>query len=349
MLRLLKLILAGALALVLLALGALWIGASMSLDRSYSHTAASGALPAFQEGGRSRLVQIAANGYSFRARIAGFDNPNPKGDLLLLHGFPETSIMYEPLIAAASEAGYRVVAFDQRGYSPGARPEGRSSYGGEQLVADALAVADAVGFDRFHLVGHDWGAGVTYVAGAIAPERFHSLATLAVPHSARLIEGMRAVPAQLLKSWYMMFFQLRGIAELAVERNDWALIRKLWKDWSPDFELPEEEWAELRATFAAAGVKRAMLGYYRQNVSPAIMLGLKKTEATRLTTVPVRTLAITGADDGCMDTRLYDHVFSAEDFPNGFRVERIQGAGHFTHQEKPEEVNRLLLDWLTEG
>ena len=85
-----------------------------------------------------------------------------------------------------------------------------------------------------------------------------------------------------------------------------------------------------------------MLSYYRQNVSPGIMLGLKTTEATALTTVPVRTLAITGADDGCIDTRLYDHVFLNEDFPSGFRVGRIQDAGHFTqsHARKKRSPSR---------
>ena len=92
-----------------------------------------------------------------------------------------------------------------------------------------------------------------------------------------------------------------------------------------------------------------MLSYYRQNASPSVLLGLKKTAANQFTTIPVRTLAITGADDGCMDTRLYDHVFCDEDFPSGFRVERIEGAGHFTHQEKPEKINRLLLGWLGES
>jgi pimeloyl-ACP methyl ester carboxylesterase len=212
-----------------------------------------------------------------------------------------------------------------------------------------IAWLDELGEESAHLIGHDWGAGITYMAGALAPERFQSLTTIAVPHAARLPDGMRAVPSQLANSWYMMFFQLRGIAEIAVERNDWSLIKRLWRNWSPNFDLPAEEWASLRETFAAPGVKNAMLSYYRQNVSPGIMLGLKKTEAACLTTVPVRTLAITGADDGCMDSRLYDHVFLEQDFPKGFRVERIQGAGHFTHQEKPDEINRLILDWMKQS
>jgi pimeloyl-ACP methyl ester carboxylesterase len=82
---------------------------------------------------------------------------------------------------------------------------------------------DDLGEDKAHLIGHDWGAGVAYTAGALAPERFHSITTIAVPHAARLPEGIRQVPSQLAKSWYMMFFQLRGVAEYVVERKDWSL------------------------------------------------------------------------------------------------------------------------------
>jgi len=161
-----------------------------------------------------------------------------------------------------------------------------------------------------------------------------------------MADGIRQVPGQILKSWYMNFFQLRGLSDWRVERDDWALIRRLWRDWSPSFQLPESEWVSLRSTFAAPGVKRAMLAYYRQNASPAIMLGLKRTPAMDLTTVPVRTLALTGSEDGCIDTRLYDYVFHDDDFPRGYCVERIEGAGHFLHQEKPDLVNARLLDWM---
>ena len=145
---------AGIFALALLYVA---VSAAMSLDRSYAHTQATEMLPLFAAGRSAPIARIAANNMEFRARVAGFDNPAPRGDLLLLHGFPETSIMYEPLIDAAAAAGFRVVAPDQRGYSPGARPNDRGDYSGAQLVADALAIADAVGFERFHLVGHDWG------------------------------------------------------------------------------------------------------------------------------------------------------------------------------------------------
>jgi pimeloyl-ACP methyl ester carboxylesterase len=293
-------------------------------------------------------ITLSNGSLEFSALACGHEANRGQPLVICLHGFPDNARSFRFQLPALAEAGYRAIAPTLRGYEPASQPAD-GDYSFATLGRDVLAWMDELGEDKVHLVGHDWGAGITYVAGALAPERFHSLTTIAVPHAARFPDGIRKVPAQMRKSWYMMFFQLRGIAEFAVERDDWSLIKRLWKNWSPGFALPEEEWESLRATFAAPGVKQAMLGYYRQNVSPGIMLGLKKTEATALTTVPVRTLAITGADDGCIDTRLYDHVFLDEDFPNGFRVERIQNAGHFTHQEKPEEVNRLILDWLKEA
>jgi pimeloyl-ACP methyl ester carboxylesterase len=290
-------------------------------------------------------LNLSNGSLEFSALASGLKE-NGGGPLVLcLHGFPDNARSFRFQMPALANAGYRVIAPTLRGYEPSSQPDDED-YSFGALARDVIAWLDELNEDKAHLIGHDWGAGIAYVAGALAPDRFHSLTTIAVPHAARFPEGMRNVPSQLANSWYMMFFQLRGIAEIAVERNDWSLIKRLWRNWSPGFRLPEEEWTNLRKTFEAPGVKRAMLSYYRQNVSPGIMLGWKKTEATALTTVPVRTLAITGADDGCMDTRLYDHLFLEEDFPNGFRVERIQGAGHFTHQEKPAEVNRLILDWM---
>jgi len=292
---------------------------------------------------------IVKNGsLEFSALTCGLKENQGKPLIICLHGFPDNARSFRFQLPAFAAAGYRVIAPTMRGYEPSSQPEDED-YTLAAMGRDVLAWMDDLGEKKAHLIGHDWGAAITYVAGALAPERFDSLTTIAVPHGARLPEGMRLVPSQLRNSWYMMFFQLRGIAEIAVERKDWALVKRLWKDWSPDFDLPDIEWAGLRETFEAPGVKRAMLSYYRQNVSPGIMLGFKKTEANLLTTVPVRTLAITGADDGCMDTRLYDHVFMDEDFPNGFCVERIQGAGHFTHQEKPDEINRLILDWMKQA
>ena len=282
---------------------------------------------------------------TFTAFASGFDK-NPDGPVVIcLHGFPDNARSFRFQLPALADAGYRGIAVTMRGYEPSSQPTD-NDYSLATLARDVVAWIDELGVDRVHLLGHDWGAAVTYVAGALAPERFESLATIAVPHAARFPDGIKKVPRQASRSWYMSFFQLRGIAEFAVERNDWALVKRLYKTWSPGLDLSDDDWANLRSTFAAPGVKKAMLAYYRQNVSPGVLLGWKKTEAAALTTVPVRTLAVTGEDDGCMDTRLYDHVFHDDDFPNGVRVERIHGAGHFVHQECPDEINELLLDWM---
>ena len=107
------------------------------------------------------LVRIRANGMTFRARVAGSENVSGDG-VILLHGFPETSIMWEPLLKKLGKAGYRAIAFDQRGYSPGARPQMQSEYTKGKLANDVIAIADAAGFRKFHVIGHDFGGAIAW-------------------------------------------------------------------------------------------------------------------------------------------------------------------------------------------
>ncbi len=265
--------------------------------------------------------------------------------VLCLHGFPDNPHTFRHLLLALAEAGYRGVAPTMRGYEPSSQPE-NGDYTIGSMVEDVLAWIDGLGVEQVHLVGHDWGAVVAYVAAAVAPQRFSSLTTMAVPHTLRISQGVRRVPSQVFKVWYQGFFQLRGPAEWALKRNDWALVKRLCATWSPGFSLDEVEWGNRRETFEAPGVLQAMLAYYRQNLSPRIMMGFIPNEARTLTKIPVRTLALTGAEDGCIDTRLYDHVFFEEDFPAGFTVKRIEGAGHFLHLDSPDMVNALVINWI---
>jgi len=99
------------------------------------------------------------------------DSGGPGEAVVLLHGYPGTRVSWDRVAPALTGAGYRVLAFDQRGYSPGARPPGRRSYTLDLLVGDVLALAGHAGLDRFHLVGHDWGGSVAWAAAAWHPER----------------------------------------------------------------------------------------------------------------------------------------------------------------------------------
>jgi pimeloyl-ACP methyl ester carboxylesterase len=142
-----------------------------------------------------------------------------------------------------------------------------------------------------------------------------------------------------------MFFQLRGLADFVVGAREWRFIEKLWRDWSPGWQPPPDELAAVKATLSQPGVKKAALGYYRAMLDTRSTAG-KATAALLDSQIRVRTLALTGALDGCMDTRLHDLAMHDADFPAGLRVVRVEAAGHFLHQERPEEVTGILLGWL---
>lgn len=266
--------------------------------------------------------------------------------VLCLHGFPDHYRSFREQLPALAKAGYRAIAPQLRGYEPSSQPKD-GDYHVVRMAEDVIRWIDDLGADRVHLIGHDWGAVIGYAVATMAPKRFHSLTTLAVPHLRRMPQGLRKDPSQLRNSWYMMFFQLRFVSDLIVEANNFAFIEKLWRDWSPGWTCPKQEMDLLKETFRKPGVKKAALGYYRaffDAVSPAARQTRKLTGAR----IEVPTLALTGATDGCMNTQLYDVVMEPEDFPNGLRVVRVSGAGHFLHQEKPAEVNPLILNWLRE-
>ncbi|MCH2046625.1 MAG: alpha/beta hydrolase [Saprospiraceae bacterium] len=265
--------------------------------------------------------------------------------ILCLHGFPDLPWTFRHQMKAFAEAGYYTICVRARGYEPSSQPSNKD-YSLGTMVTDIFAWLDELNLAKVHLVGHDWGAILAYLAAAKQPKRFYSLSTLAIPHLGRLTKAIRKVPSQIFKSSYITFFQFYGIAEMVIKFRKWAFIKRLWKKWSPTYTLEAEEWDKIRHCLEQKGVLKAMLSYYRQNMSLAVSIGLKKNEMASLKVVDVPTLALTGVEDGCVDSRLHDFCFHEEDFPKGYRVERIPNAGHFLHLEQPEIVNQLLLDWF---
>lgn len=276
----------------------------------------------------------------FSARSCG------QGPLVLcLHGFPDNAGSWRHQLPVIADAGYRAVAMTLRGYEPSSIPS-TGGFAQADLAADVIAFLDELGTDRAHLVGHDWGAAIGYAVAAAAPARFATLTTLAVPHPGRFLTGVLGHPRQLRLSWYMFFFQLRGIAERTVSRNDFEFIRRRWRDWSPGWDAPQDALESVIDTLRRPGVLSATLGYYRSALSPrSLPLGRAARRAACFP-VPVPTLAITGERDGCIDSGVFRAMMRPEDFPNGLEVAAIPDAGHFVHQERPGAVNALLLDWL---
>jgi pimeloyl-ACP methyl ester carboxylesterase len=263
--------------------------------------------------------------------------------VLCLHGFPDCARSYRHQLPALAEAGYRAVSVTLRGYEPSSQPVD-GAYKMPELAGDVVAFLDQLGVEKAHLVGHDWGASISCVAGAFAPHRFKSLTVMAVPHSGRFIGEIANHPRQLRMSWYMAFFQLPGFSDYVVKRKDFAFIKKLWRNWSPDWDYPEEEMEFLIDVLGRPGVVPAALGYYRAALSLG-SFGKEAKESAKFL-VPVATLALTGIRDGCIDSDVFQKMMYPEDFPQGLEVRQISDAGHFLHQEQPEVVNALLLDWL---
>ena len=262
--------------------------------------------------------------------------------VLCLHGFPDNAGSFRHQLPALAEAGYRAISLTLRGYEPGAIPAD-GDYTMEAIATDILAVIESLDTGPVHLIGHDWGAAVAYVATSAAPERFKSLTVMAVPHAGRFArEGLR-IPKQLRLSWYMGFFNIPWLSDWVVQRQDYAFIRKLWRDWSPGWQPEPGVLDSVIQTLSQPGVRSAALGYYRAALSiKALLVSAEEAHYP----VPVPTLALSGERDGCIASEVFEQLMVSQDFPKGLTFSRIAEAGHFLHQEQPEQVNREILDWL---
>ncbi len=285
-------------------------------------------------------ARVAANGIDF----AYLETGPPGGPLALcLHGFPDSAHTWRYLAEDLAEAGYHVVAPFMRGYAPTSVPsDGRDQTGA--LVADACALHRALGgTDQAVLIGHDWGAIAAYGAAAHEPDRWRRVVTAAVPPAGAMGAGFLSYD-QLRRSWYRFFFQ-SPLADVAVPMNNLAYVERLWLDWSPGYDCTEDM-AHVRDALGAAPNLAAALGYYRaQFGTTAPDPDLAAEQAATGAPTPQPTLYLHGDQDGCMGV---DLARSAADFLGpGSDAVIIEGAGHFLHLEKPEEVGRRIIAFLS--
>jgi len=264
--------------------------------------------------------------------------------VMCLHGFPDNSRSFKHQIPALCAAGYRVVIPTMRGYEPATVQTGQD-YFVHQLAEDVLRWMDYLRAERVHLIGHDWGAAVAHALAALAPDRLKGMTVIAVPHLRSFLTACLLHPGQFVKSWYMQFFQLRGLSDWWVERNDWRFIDTLWQDWSPNWAAAQETLNSVHATFAQPGVKKAALSYYR------CLFNLFSEEwltSFRLLQAPISvpTLGLIGVNDGCIKPAVFEYCMNEKAYIGSFHLERIENAGHFAHLEQPQRVNRLILDWI---
>lgn len=262
--------------------------------------------------------------------------------VLCLHGFPDHALSFRHLIPDLAAAGYRVVAPYMRGYAPTRTPEG-ASYQSAVLGRDVAALIKALSPDNPALVfGHDWGAVSAYAAALAEPGRIHRLAVASVPYGPHFAAGLVSQYRQIRRSFYIWFFQL-PVADEAVAAADFAFIRDLWRDWSPGWNLPEDDWKALCETLAAPGVVKSALAYYRHTFNPAFHRGeyAELQDKIFVASIDVPTMILHGAQDGCIGAEYLDGM--EHSFTQGLEKVVIPNAGHFLHLEKPDEVSRALL------
>ncbi|MFL5926024.1 MAG: alpha/beta fold hydrolase [Gaiellaceae bacterium] len=252
-----------------------------------------------------------------------------EGDpVVLLHGFPDSSALWRNQIPALVAAGHRVLAPDLRGFGRSDRPLEVDAYRITTLAADVVAVLDAVGVERAHVVGHDWGAGLAWVVAGLHPERVNRLVAMSVGHP-----NARALTLeQREKSWYMLWFQFEGLAEEVLPRDDWKLLRE-WTRGNGDIDRYVED-------LSRPGAVTAGLNWYRANVPPQRELAPRRA----FPAVAAPTLGLwSSGDDYLLEQPMRS---SGEHVTGGFRYERIEGASHWLQLDAPERVNELLLEFL---
>lgn len=281
-------------------------------------------------------------------RARGLDFPTfeeGEGPLALcLHGFPDHNRSFRHQLPALAAAGFRAVAPAMRGYAPSAMPAD-GAFQTAALAEDAVALIEALGYDDAIVIGHDWGATAAYGAALAAPRRVRRLVTAAVPYGAQVMSAFATNYDQQRRSWYMFFFQT-PFADVALANDDFAFLERLWRDWSPGWKWPAEEMARLKETFRQPGVATAALGYYRAMFDPSRQDARYAALQSRIMLEPIDVpgMMLHGANDGCMGTELLAGMEAF--FPRGLRIEVVPGTGHFLHQEAPDTVNRLIVDFL---
>lgn len=263
---------------------------------------------------------------------------------LCLHGYPDSAWTWRFLLPRLAESGYRAVAPFSRGYSPTAVPSD-GAYQAGVLGVDANNLHRALGGDdRAVLIGHDWGAMGAYSAAVLAPENWTRVVTAAV------MPGPVAAAAflsydQLKLSWYM-FFQMTGMADGFVPMNDYDYISRLWNDWSPGFDATDDVRAFVECMAAPENLTAA-LSYYRHTLAPEFQdPRLADAQGAVFTIPPQPLLYLHGENDGCMSPQMAATVggFLTVD---GSDAVMVPGTGHFLHLEKPEEVNSLIIGFLS--
>jgi pimeloyl-ACP methyl ester carboxylesterase len=268
-------------------------------------------------------VRVDIRDLAFDVRIGG---PANGPAVLLLHGFPENSGMWEDVVPALQAAGLRTVAPDQRGYSPGARPADVEAYSMHRLVADALGLLDALGIRRAHVLGHDWGAVVGWHLAGRHPDRVGTLTAVSVPHPAAQFAAMREDPDQQQRSGYIAVFRRPDAEDLLLEDG----ARRLRRMFRP---LPDATAETFVRPLTEPGALTGALNWYR---------AMHSADLDGLGQVTVPTTYVWGTEDIAVSRAAAEAC--AGYVTADYRFVELDGVSHWVPEQRPDLVSGLALE-----
>jgi pimeloyl-ACP methyl ester carboxylesterase len=270
-----------------------------------------------------RAVRLQVGDLVFDATRGGAEGGSA---VLLLHGFPASRATWSTVTPVLTEAGLQVLAPDQRGYSPGARPAAVADYAVDHLVDDVIGMLDAVGWSRVHLVGHDWGAAVAWFVAARHPERLHSLTAVSVPHPAAFGWALRNDAEQQAGSAYIQLLRAEGKAEQVLLEDDARRLRAMFPA-----EVPAAIVEQNLRTLVDDGALTAALSWYRAMTASFADLPAVQVPTTYIWGARDEALRRAGAE------RCGDHVVAP------YRFVELSDADHWVPECHGEVVAAEVL------
>ena len=287
---------------------------------------------------------VEANGLQFHYLAAG------GGPLALcVHGFPDSPWTYRYLLPELARAGYRAVAPFNRGFAPTELPADRHHVHSSTMVADALALGEALaGGQEAVLIAHDWGAVAAWGAAGKRPELWAHCVILNIPPFAIFGENIVTYD-QIKRSFYFWYFQLQHVVEASLSADDFAFIDRIWGDWSPGYDA-SEDLPLVKDCIRDPRHLQAALGYYWGQFDPT-RFGSPEWADEQLAAwgshnLQAPTLYLHGTNDGCHGMTA-EQVARVPDYCGpGSESELIEGVGHFMLVERPREINERIIGFL---
>jgi pimeloyl-ACP methyl ester carboxylesterase len=255
--------------------------------------------------------------------------------VMLLHGFPEFWYGWHRQIEPLAAAGFRVIVPDQRGYNLSSKPAGVAAYSLTELVSDVIAIADQLGQEKISIAGHDWGAAVAWSVALLHPQRIAKLAVLNVPHPSVMRRFLSTRPRQLLRSWYMFFFQLPWLPEALFSAFNYRIGARALLRSSRLGTFSDEDLAQYRAAWSQTRAVTAMVNWYRA------LFHTRAKFPDKIVRVPTRILW--GERDAFLLTEMAHESLR---YCTNADLLTFANASHWLQHEEPTRVSELLIDFF---